>query len=478
VDPEEPFTVRVALRKGEELGIGIIHDDETRYNMVSDLKQGSAATETTPKIYVGDIIFKVNSTDVTTSSEETAIAVLKEAANNGKGVVHLTLQRPSQGKKERVATPGAQKASAQVQRHGFDRGIIFQCDTPGVTFRYKFESAKKDGTDAEVEFQSTDVCPQGIVQVDVIDYRKEGVYGITVYASRKGWLDSKIYHSSFSLWKASTPTILMRPRKGDKARFHEIPNEVLIQHKAAIESRYVHGCSFIERLEDIDGVRGTFERIKATDAVSSGRFTEVEQAMYVAYKMATTIPGIRQVLLLLDGFRKLPSYSDKTNSVSLGDATALLGVAEHNLSVMANFGRELATLPPTAPNLHIENHAEEDLMEKFKAGSTTATVASNAEFQVGDHVVIGAGTDGEESLIVASISTAGELEFTTGAVNTHAIGVSTSSSSATNLHTASSQTGSNLVSFVAMARCAFLDRNLHSRMPLVPTPARLKRAGV
>jgi hypothetical protein len=28
------------------------------------------------------------------------------------------------------------------------------------------------------------------------------------------------------------------------------------------------------------------------------------------------------------------------------------------------------------------------------------------------------------------------------------------------------------------ARCAFFDRNLHSRMPLVPTPARLKRAGV
>jgi hypothetical protein len=30
----------------------------------------------------------------------------------------------------------------------------------------------------------------------------------------------------------------------------------------------------------------------------------------------------------------------------------------------------------------------------------------------------------------------------------------------------------------AVARCAFFDRNLHSRMPLVPTPARLKRAGV
>jgi polypeptide N-acetylgalactosaminyltransferase len=28
------------------------------------------------------------------------------------------------------------------------------------------------------------------------------------------------------------------------------------------------------------------------------------------------------------------------------------------------------------------------------------------------------------------------------------------------------------------ARCAFFDRNLHLRMPLVPTPARLKRAGV
>jgi hypothetical protein len=27
-------------------------------------------------------------------------------------------------------------------------------------------------------------------------------------------------------------------------------------------------------------------------------------------------------------------------------------------------------------------------------------------------------------------------------------------------------------------RCAFFDRNLHSMMPLVPTPARLKRAGV
>jgi hypothetical protein len=27
-------------------------------------------------------------------------------------------------------------------------------------------------------------------------------------------------------------------------------------------------------------------------------------------------------------------------------------------------------------------------------------------------------------------------------------------------------------------RCAFLDRDSHSRMPLVPTPARLKRAGV
>jgi hypothetical protein len=31
---------------------------------------------------------------------------------------------------------------------------------------------------------------------------------------------------------------------------------------------------------------------------------------------------------------------------------------------------------------------------------------------------------------------------------------------------------------ITMARCAFFDRNLHSRMPLVPTPARLKRAGV
>jgi len=28
------------------------------------------------------------------------------------------------------------------------------------------------------------------------------------------------------------------------------------------------------------------------------------------------------------------------------------------------------------------------------------------------------------------------------------------------------------------ARCTFFDRNLHSRMPLVPTPASLKRAGV
>jgi tumor protein p53-inducible protein 3 len=28
------------------------------------------------------------------------------------------------------------------------------------------------------------------------------------------------------------------------------------------------------------------------------------------------------------------------------------------------------------------------------------------------------------------------------------------------------------------ARCAFCDRNLHSRMPWDPTPARLKRAGV
>jgi hypothetical protein len=27
-------------------------------------------------------------------------------------------------------------------------------------------------------------------------------------------------------------------------------------------------------------------------------------------------------------------------------------------------------------------------------------------------------------------------------------------------------------------RCAFSDRNLHSRVPLVPTPARLKRPGV
>jgi hypothetical protein len=27
------------------------------------------------------------------------------------------------------------------------------------------------------------------------------------------------------------------------------------------------------------------------------------------------------------------------------------------------------------------------------------------------------------------------------------------------------------------ARCAFFDRNVHSRMPLIPTPARLKRAG-
>jgi hypothetical protein len=32
--------------------------------------------------------------------------------------------------------------------------------------------------------------------------------------------------------------------------------------------------------------------------------------------------------------------------------------------------------------------------------------------------------------------------------------------------------------FMRGARCAFFDRNLHSRMPLVPTPARLKRAGV
>jgi hypothetical protein len=30
----------------------------------------------------------------------------------------------------------------------------------------------------------------------------------------------------------------------------------------------------------------------------------------------------------------------------------------------------------------------------------------------------------------------------------------------------------------SLARCAFLDRKLHSRMPLVPTPAHLKRAGV
>jgi hypothetical protein len=29
-----------------------------------------------------------------------------------------------------------------------------------------------------------------------------------------------------------------------------------------------------------------------------------------------------------------------------------------------------------------------------------------------------------------------------------------------------------------IARCAFFGRNLHSRMPLDPTPARLKRADV
>jgi hypothetical protein len=34
------------------------------------------------------------------------------------------------------------------------------------------------------------------------------------------------------------------------------------------------------------------------------------------------------------------------------------------------------------------------------------------------------------------------------------------------------------VSLAEKARCAFFDRNSHPRMPLVPTPARLKRAGV
>jgi hypothetical protein len=38
--------------------------------------------------------------------------------------------------------------------------------------------------------------------------------------------------------------------------------------------------------------------------------------------------------------------------------------------------------------------------------------------------------------------------------------------------------GSSNIMAGSNARCAFFDRNLHSRMPLVPTPARLKRAGV
>jgi carboxylesterase type B len=32
--------------------------------------------------------------------------------------------------------------------------------------------------------------------------------------------------------------------------------------------------------------------------------------------------------------------------------------------------------------------------------------------------------------------------------------------------------------YMGLVKCAFSDRNLHSRMPLVPTPARLKQAGV
>jgi hypothetical protein len=37
---------------------------------------------------------------------------------------------------------------------------------------------------------------------------------------------------------------------------------------------------------------------------------------------------------------------------------------------------------------------------------------------------------------------------------------------------------SSFDAFAAEVRCAFSDRNVHSRMPLVPTPARFKRAGV
>jgi hypothetical protein len=80
-------------------------------------------------------------------------------------------------------------------------------------------------------------------------------------------------------------------------------------------------------------------------------------------------------------------------------------------------------------------------------------------------------------LSIVNLTLAGTMPIETDASNGNMPGITSAGSKFNSLHLS----GINRLGTMKLsngARCAFFDRNLHSRMPLVPTPARLKRAGV
>lgn len=242
-----------------------------------------------------------------------------------------------------IKTPSVRRLQGSERASVQESTFVFECDTPNVIYKYAINAPNGSSSSTTPPFKVSTVSGAYQMTVSDSDNLKGGVNELMFYATKKGWIDSKVTRCTFDVWESSVATTVMRSRTVAGRRFHQNPNEVRFSSHAAIHSPFAYGCEFIEeQLRDIGlGNRTLYDLIASVGAVETNGFTEEQQAIYVIYRLgipAQTPDNIANVLSLLNKFRELRSYDNNTGTVEVTQAISLVnGAVSKRMKVRASF---------------------------------------------------------------------------------------------------------------------------------------------
>lgn len=243
-------------------------------------------------------------------------------------------EREPEREPDRCETPTVRRLSSKERQHPFDTRVVFDCKTSDVVYRYMSRSSNDSANGRSLDmadaasYKTSSVSLGPLLVQDCIDLKLPGTTEILCYATRKGWYDSEVVRCQFDVWRAASASTDMKPRTSGRL-FHESPNEVKFSADAALDSDWIKGLNFIEEEEGELGSKLFYDQISNATAVSSKRFSEEQQVVYVIYKLGISARApecITNVLDIYEEFRKAKSYEAHTGTVTVTDATALVNV--------------------------------------------------------------------------------------------------------------------------------------------------------